>query len=166
MSEQAEAIVRPVSTNFPPRWTIGYVGDPADGQIVLDDPCGRYQRPIYRSSHFIGLRFLWRLSAALIEVGDKAQEGSFEFDTVLPGWNVERVGEFDEGKLRVTDPNSSNGPLLIFLRDQAMPMRRFYNLAMDLMAADKATKDARAAVTDSGSTADAVAPSALRRIRP
>ncbi|MFK4706121.1 hypothetical protein ABIC83_002960 [Roseateles asaccharophilus] len=163
MSEEAESIVGPVKTNFPPRWTIGYVGNPADGRILLDDPCGRYPEVIDRSSSFIGLRFLWRLSSALIEAGDKAQEGSFEFDTVLPGWSIERVGEFDDGKLRVTDPNTGGDALVIFLRDQAMPMRRFYNLAMDLMAADKATKEARLAAKASA-TPDA--PSAARRMRP
>jgi hypothetical protein len=52
-------------------------------------------------------------------------------NTLPAGWAIEKV---DDITLRVTDPNSSFGPLVLHMPDVDIARRIFYRLCQDLIA--------------------------------
>jgi hypothetical protein len=57
---------------------------------------------------------------------------------VIPaGWTIERAGD---GVIRITDPHTPAGPLLIYLHDQAIVMRIFWRLCSELIDAAPAAQ--------------------------
>lgn len=62
-----------------------------------------------------------------------------------PGWKLERP---NPGTIRITDPQAP-GPLLLFLYDQAVPMRIFFRLCLALMEMGEAVSAPESTVSAS-----------------